>query len=458
MASTYLTSGNLSSAGNQKKWTISFWVKRAKLGVTQGILDYSVNSTNYYNFTFKSTDGLTMFNNDGGTVSYELEPSMKFRDTSGWYHIVHQYDSEQATESNRAKLWVNGVQQSSWTNENYPSQGANTKIPNSGYPINIGRQYRANTNVQYFDGSLSHFHFCDGYAYSASDFGETDATTGIWKPKTAPSVTYGTNGFFLKFENSGAFGTDSSGNGNNFTVNGTMTQNIDTPSNVFVTINALTLSASQYTLANGNLSTNGNGSNAWRSIFSTLGVTQGKYYFEMKVNAIEASDLNNFALGICDIEQIGVSASNGKFFGTSRGYGYHAKDGKKLNNDSVTANGVAYGSSWTTNDIIGCAFDLDNGKLYWSKNGTWQNSGDPESGATGTGSAFDVTTGYTYVPVLANYYSAEKVSFNFGNGYFGTTAVSSAQNPDDGIGIFEYDVPTGYRALCTKSINAEEYS
>ena len=453
MASTYLTSGNLSSAGNQKKWTMSFWVKRAKLGATQGILDYSVDSTNYYNLTFKSTDGLTMFNNDGGSVSYELEPSMKFRDTSGWYHIVHQYDSAQATTSNRAKLWVNGVQQSSWTNENYPSQNANTKIPNSGYAINIGRQYRANTSVAYFDGSLSHFHFCDGYAYSASDFGETDATTGIWKPKTAPSVTYGTNGFFLKFENSGAFGTDSSGNANNFTVNGTMTQTIDTPSNVFATFNPLTNDggggAKTYSLGNTKVAETGD---SWTSAHTTLGTTSGKYYYEAKVTY---TNNNEAYIGASSEQAIFDKVNASHYLGQTTGsVGYYTGNGSYYKG----AGAVGYGSAVSSGDIVGVALDLDNNYIYFSINGTWQNSGDPESGATGTGGISlpsGMTTGdFKFLSVSPN---ESYLEANFGNGYFGTTAVSSAQNPDDGIGIFEYDVPTGYRALCTKSINAEEY-
>ena len=117
------------------------------------------------------------------------------------------------------------------------------------------------------------------------------------------------------------------------------------------------------------------------------------------------------------------------------------------------------GDTYTTGDIIGIAVDLDNHKLYFAKNGTWQNSGDPTSGATGTGSAYDLVTNvsYSFAQSSIDGGTDPVYDWNFGNGYFGTTAVSSAQNPDDGIGIFEYDVPTGYRALCTKSINAEEY-
>jgi hypothetical protein len=121
----------------------------------------------------------------------------------------------------------------SFATDTQPSLNQNSSLGNGTYTQQVGL-YGSNSSY-YFNGSMSHFHFIDGTAYDASTFGETDATTGIWKPKTAPSVTYGTNGFFLKFENSGSMGLDSSGNGNNFTVNGTLTQTVDTPSNVFAT-------------------------------------------------------------------------------------------------------------------------------------------------------------------------------------------------------------------------------
>jgi len=447
MASTYLTSGNLSSAGNQKKWTISFWVKRAKLGVTQGILDYSVNSTNYYNFTFKSTDGLTMFNNDGGTVSYELEPSMKFRDTSGWYHIVHQYDSEQATESNRAKLWVNGVQQSSWTNENYPSQGANTKIPNSGYPINIGRQYRANTNVQYFDGSLSHFHFCDGYAYSASDFGQTDAN-GVWKIKTSPSVTYGTNGFFILKDGNSV--TDQSGNGNNFTVGGgTLTNTEDSPSNVFNTMTDLAKSSS-VNLANGSCTTIGNSNSSSGRCRSNWNLpNSGKWYFEYKMIADNQGNTYPNS-GIKYNAEIFYNPENSDSTADIFVYGTYSGELIHVNNGThITA-----GAPATSGDIFGWCVDMDNGAIYIHQNGTYINSGNPESGASKTGAIYSFTpSDYPNMCVVSNEYGNSETQYNFGNGYFSATAVASAGTNASGIGIFEYDVPTGYTALSTKGLN-----
>jgi len=298
---------------------------------------------------------------------------------------------------------------------------------------------------------MSHFHLIDGNDYNASYFGEYDAN-GVWKIITEPSVTYGTNGFFILKDGNSV--TDQSGNGNNFTVaSGTLTNTEDCPSNVFPTINPLTYSTTKWNLEYGNLRTNGLASGetaGWRSVYGTLGASSGKYYFEMKVTRVNTGDLNNFIVGIVDAEQMGYAGDNGKFStNESRGYGYRAQTGKVENNGTETV----YGNTWTVGDIVGCAFDLDNHKLYFSKNGTWQNSGDPTSGSTGTGSAYDLATGYTYLPAVAHYYDDERIELNFGNGYFGTTAVSSAGTNASGNGIFEYDVPSGYTALSTRGLN-----
>ena len=456
MANTYLTSGNLSSAGNQKKWTMSFWVKRAKLGATQGILDYSVNSTSYYNLTFKSTDGLTMFNNDGGSVSYELEPSMKFRDTSGWYHIVHQYDSAQATNSNRAKLWVNGVQQSSWTNESYPSQNANTKIPNSGYAINIGRQYRANNSVAYFDGSLSHFHFCDGYAYDASAFGSTDATTGEWKINTSPSVTYGTNGFFILKDGNSV--TDQSPNTNNFTVGGgTLTKTEDNPSNVFATLSPDILPRnSGESITNGSL-TFGTSAAIWNTESSAFGITNGKYYFEVKLKD-NGSD-RRFRWGLQKNAEITKTGENKVLGGTDNnaiGYatqGETASQGSYIINQTSTT--MSDGDINENNAIYGFAIDLDNQRMYGHFNGTWFHSGNPSAGSGG----LDVSSFYTVGEPLFPSFTVHNsiIEINFGTGYFGTTAVATnsgnGYQDADGNGIFNYTVPTNFRCLSTKGLN-----
>jgi len=443
MASTYLNR-TPASATNRKTFTISAWIKRGLLANSstfETIISAVYNTGSGYGdfIRFIDNDTLDIIYFDG-VVSYRLTTNRKFRDVNAWYHIVIAFDTTQATDSDRIKVYVNGTQETSFATATYPNLNRDTEYNNT-VVHNIGFR---NTIGEYFSGSMTHFHFIDGTAYDADTFGETDATTGIWKPKTAPSVTYGTNGFFLKFENSGAFGTDSSGNGNNFTVNGTMTQLIDTPSNVFATFNPLKSSGSNTVLTNGNL-TNTNSSATWGSIDTGIGASSGKYYAEFKV-----LNTTSFHIGINAIDNLGSWGTNLFNVQSTGAYGL-ADDG----NVYYGASSVNYSTSLTTNDIVGVAMDLDNSNLYWSKNGTWLNSADPTSGATGTG-AFSILAGKVYSFAVATINSSS-VTANFGNGYFGTTAVSSAQNPDDGIGIFEYAVPTGYKALCTKSINAQEY-
>jgi hypothetical protein len=450
MASTYLTRTPTSN-GSSTTWTYSVWVKRsADLGAYQRILsngNQEGSGSDDTGIIFLTDDTIRFDIYDDATIG-KLETNRKFRDTNAWYHLVFVWNTSSSTSSDRMKIYVNGVRETSFALATYPSQNATDLSTNStSYAMRIGTR----ATSQYFNGLLAHAHFIDGTAYDADTFGETDATTGIWKPKTAPSVTYGTNGFFLKFENSGAFGTDSSGNANNFTVNGTMTQTIDTPSNVFATLNPLDNFYSGHGLTNGNTRTSSSTSTNYQSpIFSTLGAASGKYYAECKV--IQTSTAYS---------KIGIGAT--QITGTNQGFGSLSNQ-YVYNGETGAITGQSNGATYTDGDIIGIAVDLDNNKLYFSKNGTFQNSGDPTSGATGTGAssitaASSTALGFYFLGCgdIAGDSPQAIWEWNFGNGYFGTTAVSSAENPDDGIGIFEYAVPTGYKALCTKSINAQEY-
>ena len=437
MASSYLTR-TPSSDSNRTKWTFSAWIKKSNPSASSAesmILSAGVYNTNQMLQLFNQDEFILRHYNSNGTVDWGLATA-KTRDPSAWYHVVVTFDTAQATSTDRVKIYLNGSLAT--VTGSYPTQNQDSVI-NSTLAQNIG--FRSGSSY-YFNGLMTHIHLCDGYAYAASDFGETDTTSGIWKPKTAPTVSYGTNGFFLKFENSGAMGTDSSGNSNTFTVNGTLTQNVDTPSNVFATLNPLQGAiASGLTLINGNLTIDGNTGTAWRSLPATLGVSTGKWYYEVKVK----NKADNVKVGLVDVDQ--AQQLNGYFNNLSRGYSYNSSGEKSNNNSSVS-----YGNSYTTNDIIGVAIDLDNGKLYFSKNGTYQNSGDPTSGSTGTGSAYDISSGYTYAPIVATYQPNDKLECNFGSGFFGTTAVASANADGNGFGAFEYAVPSGYYALCTKNI------
>ena len=437
MASTYL-SRTPSSAGNRQTFTISVWVKRSTTGSENAICSAwdSDNISSHFNLRFTSSDTLNL-----QRWSSNITTNRLFRDVSAFYHLVLAVDTTQATDTNRVKLYVNGVQETSFSSATYPNQNDTLKF-NSNVAHNIGRNLYSSPSGL-FDGSMTHFHFVDGTAYDASTFGESDSTSGIWKPKTAPSVTYGTNGFFLKMENSGAMGTDSSGNSNTFTVSGNLTQNVDTPSNNFATWNPLIPQGLAY--ANGNLSVTHDAS-SWKTAYGTLAMSgTGKYYFESKVSALGSYQ----GIGIVDAEQISASAS--KFGAESRGYGYK-NDASKTNNNSD----ASYGATYTTGDIIMCAVDLNAGAIWWGKNGTWLNSAtqsEIEAGTTTNAGYTSISNSYVYLPAVQIYGSGTN-QLNAGSGYFGTTQVASAGTAPSGGGVFEYDCPTNYQSLSTKGINS----
>lgn len=442
MASTYLTR-TLGTATNLKKFTISFWVKRCGLSALQEIIS-SNSAANYGRIHFEANDRLRF--SFGSTSNGLIETNRLFRDTNSWYHIVCVADTTLATADDRLKIYVNGTQETSFASRTNPTLNEDSTRLNSANIHSVGSLIVSGSHSQYLNGDLAHFHFIDGTAYDASYFGQTETASGIWKPKTSPSVTYGTNGFFLKFQDSSSLGDDSSGNTNDLTSYGTGTQTLDTPSNVFATANA-TMGNLTATYSNGNLTV----ANTTSGLFggaSTLGASSGKYYAEYKITAQSAACGH---LGIDGDPQ--ESARNNNFAGqNSWSYGYNA-NGNKFNNNS----GTSYGDTFTLNDIIMVAMDLDNNYVYFGKNGTWQNSGDPTSGATGTGAAYSISSSppsgaYFFVSGDGSGSNSATIAHNYGNGYFGTTAVASANSDSAGLGQFEYAVPSGYYALCTKNI------
>ena len=433
MASTYLDK-TFGSAGNRKTWTWSAWVKLSSTSGTFSMFSARNSTADQIRISLPS-QSFEVFSENAGVVF--LSTNRLFRDVSAWYHLVVEIDTTQATASNRVKMYVNGVQETSFSTATYPSQNYDFANFNNSVSHKIGQD----NSSQYFDGEMAHIHFIDGTAYDADTFGETDSLTGIWVPKTSPSVTYGTNGFFLKFASSGSMGTDSSGNSNNFTVNGTLTQTQDTPSNVFATYNPLGNFFPADTFSNGNTTQTTNAGNYTYNI-STLGASNGKYYCEIK-----NSTNNNNSIGIAD--RPSISTTNG-LTGTTYGWAY-VMSGQVYNNGSI----VATYNTVTTNDIVGIALDLDNNKVYFSKNGTWQGSSDPSAGTGGISITDPASnrTGFYFFGSGDEATNSAVHNANFGNGYFGTTAVASAGTNASGIGIFEYDVPTGYTALSTKGLN-----
>ena len=436
MASTYLT--RAMGSVDEQQFTWSFWVKRSLLGDEQHLVGNFNDTNNRTHIFFNDDDNLRMYSALSGSVVVSYTTNRKFRDTNAWYHIVIAIDTTQAG-GNRIRFYVNGEEENSFSAETECNQNTNLDIRSTHY---IGR-YGGSSN-HYFSGSMSHLHFIDGTQYTPSSFGSTDSTTGEWKINTSPSVTYGTEGYFILKDGNSV--TDQSPNTNNFTVGGgTLTKTEDNPSNVFATINPLDNFYNGLTITNGNTSwVSGSSYSVTRS---TLGASSGKYYFEMKVVNEGNTD---YEFGI--VGAAGTSTSS--WMGSSGSYGYAYESNAELRANGTTVD--PWGSTYDDGDILGCAFDLDNNKIYFSKNGSWQQSGDPSAGSNGYTivAAADTPAGAYFVG--AGDFSGgggQSGQFNFGNGYFGTTAVSSAGTNASGIGIFEYDVPTGFTALSTKGLN-----
>jgi hypothetical protein len=446
MANSYLTR-TPSSAGNKQKFTISAWIKKASVGSAAHTIMCASNGGNRDAIMFDNNK-LAIFKYDSG-YTYQLRTTRLFRDSSAFYHIVVAFDTTQATASNRVKIYVNGEQvttlESGW--QTYPSQNFNTLF-NDAFAQIIGKDWDSSN---YFEGNISHLALVDGQQLTPTSFGETDSTSGIWKFKAPSGLSWGTNGVHLKFENSANLGLDSSGQTNNYTVNGNLKQSVDTPSNVYATFNPLSgadTMAVNTTFSNGNNTVVCSGS-VYNAFGSTLGVSKGKWYGEFKTNSAPGDGM----IGI--FAKLGAS---GNYLGsqTHQYSWYNASGGKFASNSSNLATSVG---TYTTNDIIGIALDCDNNKLYYHKNGTYMTYGggtmNPTSGTYGISitDPDDTDLGFYFMSAMDWGGSTRgNWSANFGNGFFGTTAITSAGSNGNGS-LFEYDVPSGFYALTTKNIN-----
>ena len=459
MANTYLTRTS-GTATNVNKYTFSAWIKRSLLTSSFQPIFGGTGSTlaNYHDSLFfnNSTDKFIYQGATSGSTEVNLQTSASYRDVSAWYHVVVAYDSTQITASNRVKIYINGVQETSFSTETYPAQNRGTYA--NGRDSSTITISKIQSDAVYFDGAMSHIHFIDGTAYDASAFGSTDATTGEWEAKTSPSVTYGNNGFFILKDGNGI--TDQSGEGNDFTLGGgTLTDLKDNPDNVFATLNPLQsqIGGATFSLGNTKLVTT-NGSPYTGTTVATLGVSSGKWYWETKLLTSVSSTYPIFSIvgENCVVSSYLTSTLVGDYVTYTPSNGNSNEIYERYNDGSIE-NNYSYGDGSTinVNDIIGCALDKDNGKVYWSINGTWVNSGDPVNGTNPASSNVNNLRGDFVFPAYGdeNYLSSAIFETNFGNGYFGTTAVSSAGTNASDNGIFEYDVPTGYTALSTKGLN-----
>ena len=454
MANSYLFR-NFTSAGNKKTFTFSAWVKFADDTSISTLFATGADSENRLIFIRHDSGSGSALKVDGKTSTnqtIEVRTNRAFRDTNAWYHIVLRVDTTQSTAADRVRIYVNGVQETSFAQSTYPSQNYDTEVNKTANHM-VGRYSYSASN--YMNGYMSHVAFVDGASLAPTSFGQTDSTSGIWKFKSPSGITWGTNGFHLKFENSGNLGLDSSSNTANWTSQGNLKQSKSTPSNVISTINAkdntITTGDAKATFTDAGTTVQ-TGNTPYTASTSSYGVTKGKWYAEFKYTAKGQTDAA--ILGVVGK----IFAANAAIGTVSESYSYYVNGNKYVASGSATS----YGSTWTLNDIIGIALDVDNSKLYFSKNGTWQDSGDPTSGSTGTGaiSIADVDTveAGAYFMAVGDFgnptttYATWKP--NFGEGKFGQDAVASAGTSSSGDdSVWEYDCPANYYGLNTKNIN-----
>jgi len=443
-ASSTSFSRSISTGGNQKTFTLSFWLKRgSNLGANNYLFQGYANSSYYGNVYIDTNDQIVYYNAQASATA-TVRPTDLIRDPSAWYHFVLAIDTTQGTDSNRVKWYKNGSQMTSLATSSYPAQNQNSEITGNGATLYIGKENGGNS----FDGYMAEVVLIDGQALDPTSFGEFDEDSPtIWKPKDVSGLTFGTHGFHLDFEDSSALGNDVSGNNNDYTPSNlaAIDQSTDTCTNNFPTGNILLRPHSNITFSDGNLTATEGGSD-WGSIISTIGASSGKWYAEVKCTSGAAT---YFFTGIASEDALMDTAGTAGFAGKfNYGVGYK-ENGQYRSDPSQGGSYSSYGNSYGDGDIIGIALDLDNSKIYFSKNGTFQNSGVPTSGSTGTG-AISITATST----AGNYFfvaspNTSTVQFNFGSPPY---SISSGNSDANGFGNFEYSVPSGYFSLCSKNL------
>ena len=445
------------SSGNRDTWTWSCWVKRGNLTSDNATLfqagaDSQSNdvTTILFNGNSGGVASLKFNNIIGGSTKLSLETSQYFRDVSAWYHIVCVYDSNNGTESDRARIYVNGNRVTSFNGSPTFPDGDDS-MTNHTVKQSIGR--RNQDTSRYMDGYMAEIVLLDGTATDSSSFGEF-TTDGIWIPKDVSSLSFGTNGFHLKGETANDLGNDSNGS-NNFTASN-LTQVLDTPTNNFCTINSVYAdnapAGNAGTLSNGNLQYVGGG-----STFSVKGLTfnlpkSGKWYFEYMIGG----NLDGFGF-VKQGEQGTINASNGAGqLSVAQGGGIQNTAWRNGGNNTTTFADSNTGSPFTAGFIHQVAIDVDNGKFYYGVKNTYYatdggNDGNP-SGGTNHMSTFDFST--TDVVLLAGNYSGTQY-WNFGqDGTFSGQQTAQGNSDANGVGNFYYAPPTNYLALCTKNLGS----
>ena len=417
-----------SSAGNLRTWTYSVWVKKSANGVNNYLLSAADDANNTVNIWINDGDVLECQIKSSGN-NYKLSTNRLFRDVSAWYHIVFAVDTTQGTESNRFKIYVNGVQETSLATANYPSQNTDGVL-NSQTQTNIGKYDLGST---YINGYLSEVVLVDGSQLAADQFGEFDSNSGIWKPIDVSGLTFGTNGFYLEFKESGTsqnasgLGADTSGNTNHLAVNNltAVDQSIDTCTNNFATLNSIDKGYGTTVYTEGNL--NATSSSGWNPSRGTIAVTSGKWYWEIVSG-------NSFQIGVCS-DTIDFANNDNAQDLTGVTVFYNASGGI-IRTDGSTVGGTT--ATVDANDTMGFALDMDNKKLSVYKNNSII--------VTNTALSTSITD---VAMIFGTTNDGGDFKINFGSPMY---AISSGNTDGNSYGNFEYSVPSGYFSLNTKNL------
>ena len=419
------------TSGDRRTFTISFWFKRTQL-TGFGADPYFMGQGDNARFHLTLGSDTIRFMFDGNST--ELEASNKLRDVGAWYHIILAVDTTQGTNTNRVKAYVNGVQYP-FNNNDWPSQNAESQW---------GHDQRQFINVKYANsttgdssylnsGYYADFCWVDGQQLSPTDLGEYDDNSGIWKPIDLSDVNFGSEGFWLKFDDSSALGADSSGNGNNFSTTNLDANNqaVDTPTNNFCTLSELWQYAATTTLTEGaTKSTTSQG--AWAGTKATIGLSAGKWYWEFKssgadsIVGIQTDGEDNIYSGNAH-NQLSTCAIylNGEVW---------IKDSTSGRNDTDITH------TFDSGHVYGIALNMDDNQISFYQNGSLiTNGGDI---------ALDGLANKVVIPFSAQYNTT--VEMNFGG--YTKFSISSAQSDGNGYGVFEHAPPSGYYAINTKNL------
>ena len=425
-STTFLSKASFGTPTSTKKSTVSFWCKRSL--VEEGII--FMNDSNTFPIAkiyFTSAHKFSYIEFDP-SIYLERTTNALFRDVSAWSHFVVSVDMTQSSADDRVKIYHNGTQITSFSASTTPAQNTDVIINNN---LRTGIGGTGSSGGDGFEGYVAELVRIDGQALTPTSFGEFDEDTGIWKPIDVSGLTFGTNGFYLDFENSAELGTDVSGASNTFTENNLTAehQSTDTCTNNFATMNPLAIDVSKsYTFSEGNLNIS-LPENA--PSLATIGVSSGKWYAEVKF-------INNTGWhGVAPIDSA-ISSNTGVI---------QWYQGNTLYVSG--SNTATWGSALSNNDIMGIALDMDNSRVTISQNGNWWG-----------GSSYNQSAPHTYYSLVSGYddtitfygnsgNGTSSVSFNFGSPSF---SISSGNSDANGYGNFEYSVPSGYYALNTKNL------